>query len=132
MAEALELLSSNRFIVHNQFSSIGNQEVESQRNLISATLEQLVSLEYISEEQRQIATMESEVSVESVVVTAVSTGIAIWVMYLGQLVVTVLSTSAAWVQIDPLVVMQGDNSVDKDTDLSAEERLFENAASKSK
>jgi hypothetical protein len=132
LAEALNLLSASRLLVANQFNLADLEDSELRELLVTATLDQLVYLQLIDQEQREIVINNFHISVDTVVVTAVSTGVAIWVMYVGQAIAALISTSAAWVQIDPLVVMQGDNSEDKDTELSAEERLFDDSASKSK
>jgi hypothetical protein len=60
------------------------------------------------------------------VVTALGTGVAVWMMYLGQVIVTLLSTSATWVQIDPLVILQNNHkSEESDEPASAAENIFD-------
>ena len=95
--------------------------------MITASLQRLEEMQLISNEQKEIAVKQFHVNVDNVVVTALSTGVAIWAMYIGQVVITLLSTSATWIQVDPLVVLQGKATDDDTESLDAEERLFDDS-----
>ncbi len=125
LADALELLSTHRFVVHGALTL--NQDSDSARlqRLEATTVEQLESLKLLDSERKEISVKQYHVSVDSVVVTALSTGVAIWAMYVGQIIVTLLSTSATWVQVDPLVVLQGGYHKDDNKNLADEDLLFD-------
>jgi hypothetical protein len=58
-----------------------------------------------------------------IVTTAVGTGVVIWLIHASQVAAAVLSTASAWVQLDPLTVLQGASLGDEAN--SAEEMLFD-------
>lgn len=47
------------------------------------------------------------INVDSRVATALGTGLVIWLVHAGQFAAALLSTASAWVQLDPLTVIQG-------------------------
>ena len=107
------------------FGESGNSALT--QRMITASLQRLEEMQLISNEQKEIAVKQFHVNVDNVVVTALSTGVAIWAMYIGQVVITLLSTSATWIQVDPLVVLQGKATDDDTESLDAEERLFDDS-----
>ena len=42
---------------------------------------------------------------DPILTTAISTGVVVWVIQAGQFAAAVLSTAPAWVQLDPLTVL---------------------------
>jgi hypothetical protein len=54
---------------------------------------------------------------------ALGTGVVIWVIHASQVAAALLSTTSAWVQLDPLTVLQGASQDDELS--SAEEMLFD-------
>jgi hypothetical protein len=61
---------------------------------------------------------------DPIVATAVGTGLVIWLVHAGQIAAAVLSTASAWVQLDPLTVLQ-EVGVCDEADTS-EEKMFDN------
>jgi hypothetical protein len=64
-----------------------------------------------------------------IVTMAVGTGLVIWIVQASQVAAVLLSTASAWVQLDPLTVIQGVGSVEEPA--TAEEKLFESQPVKS-
>jgi hypothetical protein len=78
------------------------------------------------EEQAESAIFEN---MNPIVTMAVGTGLVIWVVQASQVAAVLLSTASAWVQLDPLTVIQGVG--DAEEPATAEEKLFETQPNKS-
>ena len=62
----------------------------------------------ISDRQHDQELVDSTfVHVDPLIATALGTGAVIWLVHAGQLAAALLSTASAWVQLDPLTVIQG-------------------------
>jgi hypothetical protein len=57
--------------------------------------------------------------------TVVGTGMLLWVVQGAQLAATLISVSPAWMQLDPLAVLNNADGKLKKEDLSASEKLFD-------
>ena len=66
-------------------------------------------------------------SIESLMInTVVGTGLILWVVQGAQLAATLISAAPAWIQLDPLAVMQStDDKKPRKEDIAAGEKLFE-------
>ncbi|MBX3422634.1 MAG: hypothetical protein KF752_13860 [Pirellulaceae bacterium] len=69
------------------------------------------------------------VGVDSVFAVSLGAGVVVWVVYLGQVALAVLASSAAWVHVDPLVIIQGTKETKEEEEAenqTFEGRLFDN------
>ncbi len=46
--------------------------------------------------------------------TVISTGVVIWAVRLGHIITTFASTASAWIQFDPITLVQGVNKSEDD------------------
>jgi hypothetical protein len=86
------------------------------------------SIDYASSSQKEneesIETKSS--SFESVVFsTVVGTGMLLWVVQGAQLAATLISVAPAWMQLDPLSILNSNEGKMKKEELSAGEKLFD-------
>ncbi len=76
--------------MHNTLTLEQNEIRDRSQNLAETTVEHYDQLSLTENDRKEFAIKQYHVSVDSVVVTALSTGIAIWAMYVGQIIVTLL------------------------------------------
>jgi Bacterial Ig domain len=125
IGQNIELMRSSEFMVSMHTELSRGFDINRAQRLMNVSLNALEGLQWSSEKEHEFSLSNFDVDVNTVVVTALGTGVAVWMMYLGQVVVTLLSTSATWVQIDPLVIIKGNNEADDQPADSAEEKLFD-------
>jgi hypothetical protein len=125
--ESREFASRLRDVEYNRFTSshiIGvDLDGAGSRSRIERNTN--VSSPFAKEQEREVRTNTDQI--ESVVFsTVVGTGFLLWVVQGAQLAATLISAAPAWIQIDPLAVMNmGDDTKLKKDELSAGEKLFE-------
>lgn len=69
------------------------------------------------------------IQVDPLVATALGTGLVIWLTHVGQFAAALISTASAWVQLDPLTVIQGSETLGgiRGEPEASEEIMFEEA-----
>lgn len=88
------------------------------------------SIDVVSDQRQDLGLMDGMfVHVDPLVATAVGTGLVIWVIHAGQFAAALISTASAWVQLDPLTVIQGAqlHAVSRDETETSAEMMFEEA-----
>jgi VCBS repeat-containing protein len=125
--ESREFASRLRDVEYNRFTSshIIGVDLDGAGNRSRIDRNTNVSSPYAKEQEREVRTNADQI--ESVVFnTVIGTGFLLWVVQGAQLAATLISAAPAWIQIDPLAVMNmNEDPKLKKEELSAGEKLFE-------
>ncbi|MBX3421908.1 MAG: VCBS domain-containing protein [Pirellulaceae bacterium] len=110
--------------------SLGRRVAETVRELVS-DLPQYVGLfdDLNTDGDSDRGGIQFMVGVDSVFAVSLGAGVVVWVVYLGQVALAVLASSAAWVHVDPLVIIQGTKETKEEEEAenqTFEGRLFDN------